>query len=231
MMDEVGNQWLGSSSDAAKVRQLLVAVLKHRLGVGGLPSVSPKDAQLQGEALIELMAKDDPVGLEALCRQLCGNRSRDHLTLVRAGFEDKGGQTWLDANGECRVLSRMRGDPLLHTALSLLFNEPSVHWVSRLHRTFNSQGRDGKATASLKASWKLEGGLTTETLTDLVTVCKDGELGRVNEILDLPPFNMSLGTLVLGVPDSETRKLLSLIVETALKDSTSNGTQAASPSP
>ena len=35
-------------------------------------------------------------------------------------------------------------------------------------------------------------------------------------LLDMPPFNMDLATMVLSVPDSETRKLLALIVETAM---------------
>ena len=86
----------------------------------------------------------------------------------------------------------------------------------------NSSAANLKAKAanppSLKAGkWQLEGVATTDALTHLVTVCKDTQLAEVAQLLDLPPFNMSFGTLLLGVPDSETRKLLSLITETATK--------------
>ena len=221
LFDEVGNRWLANTHGGEKVRALLLAVCRLRLGVGGLPSTAPKDAQLQGEALAELLVRDDPVGLEALCRQLCGNRSREHLALVREGFMARSKTQWLDNHGECRVLAPLRGEPLLHATLSLLFNEPPVHFVSRLYRSFSmGGGAHGavRSAQSLKATWQLDGSQTTEELTYLVTVCKDAELAAVNQLLDLAPFHMSLGTLVLSVPDAETRKLLAQITQTATQN-------------
>ena len=48
-----------------------------------------------------------------------------------------------------------------------------------------------------------------------MTGCKDGHLARVAETLDLAPYNQSLATLILAVPDAETRKLLAEIADTA----------------
>ena len=143
----------------------------------------------------------------------------EHLALVREGFAAKTKSPWLDRHGECRVLAPLRrGEPLLHSALSLLFNEPPVHFVSRLYRSFEAAqygGGGAQHATSLKTTWRLDGGQTTEELLYLVTVCRDGELAAVDKLLDLPPFNMSLATLNLSVPDIETRKLLDLIARTA----------------
>ena len=47
---------------------------------------------------------------------------------------------------------------------------------------------------------------------------------RVSELLDNAPYNMSLGTLVLSVVDTDIKKLISKIVDTALDP---DGAQAA----
>ena len=53
LFEEVGQRAFAGTHGADKVRALLLSVCRLRLGVGGLPAVSPKDAQLQGEALAE----------------------------------------------------------------------------------------------------------------------------------------------------------------------------------
>ena len=229
LVEELGTRWLNHTPGGEKVRALIVGMVKNRLGIGGMPSTAPKEAKLQGEALSELLNKDDPLGLEALCRQLCGNRTREHLELVRSGFEEaRSGNAWLDQNLQPRVLKNVRSEPLLHAALSLCFDDPPYYFVNYLYNTCSgtnpsasaSGGGGSKApmlqtTASLKTTWALEGKRCTEALVNLVTICKDRQLAAVGQLLQRSPFHMSLGTLVLSVTDSETRKLLSLIVDAA----------------
>jgi len=234
LVEELGTNWLSRTPGGDKVRNLLLGMVKNRLGIGGMPSTSPKEATPQGEALAELLKRDDPVGLEALCRQLCSNRTREHLDLVRAAFEAKMGAEWLDANLLPRVLKGMRGEPLLHAALSLCFNDTQYYFVNYLFNTCggNTSGSRShgklRSTGSLKATWQLEGKQCTEAMSHLVTLCKDRQLATVGQLLPLAPFSMSLGTLVLSVPDSETRKLLSLVVDTACRPSTTAAAAAAS---
>jgi len=228
LLEEIDSRWLLSHPSGELVRKLLVGVVKNRLGAGG---ASLGDAQLQGEALAEFLERDDPVGLEALCRQLCANRSRHYLALVREGYTKKAG-AWLNARGESTVLRRLRSatDDLLHQALTMLLNDPAVPWTHQLYTNLSQaavdsapqgaamqQGGSGPASLkSLMSTWQLDGGAVTDALTHLVTVCKDDQLARVSELLDLDPYNMSLGTLILSISDAETRRLLGMIVDTAL---------------
>ena len=236
------------------MRNLLVSMIKHRLasGVGastipGAPRMSiaqgardPADAQHLAESLGHFLDRDDRMGLDNLCRQLCANRSKEFLGEAREAFASKNG-SWLDVNGESRVLSRLKGDTLLHCALSVLFNEPAVHFVNRLYRelaTIQPQPSKEKSGAgrqrrpsSIKSTWQLDGGAATESLTHLVTVCRDAQLRRVAELLDLAPYNTSLGTIILSVPDSETRKLLAFIADTAVKRRGSGSVASLTPKP
>ena len=68
-------------------------------------------------------------------------------------------------------------------------------------------------------------------MTHLVTVCRDAQLRRVAELLDLAPYNTSLGTIILSVPDSETRKLLAFIADTAVKRRGAGSVASLTPKP
>ena len=65
----------------------------------------------------------------------------------------------------------------------------------------------GTRHISLKATWQLDGKQCTDAMSHLVTLCKGRHLALVDELLDLPSFSMSLGTLTLSVCDSEARSL------------------------
>ena len=86
------------------------------------------------------------------------------------------------------------------------------YFVNYLHLTCGGGhpvGRIATGTrhVSLKATWQLDGKQCTDAMSHLVTLCKGRHLALVDELLDLPSFSMSLGTLALSVCDSEARSL------------------------
>jgi len=219
LLEEVKeSSWLNFCLEADKVRELMVSVVKNRLGVGGIATTNQATAKKQGETLADYYERDDPLGLFNLCRTVCGNHTREHLEHVRNGFVARSGEKWHDQRCQPKVLKNIRGNAVvnhMHAALSLCFDEPQYYFANFLYNECNTQASSPAVVNTASGTWSTTAKTVTEALSHLVTLCKDNQLAAVNKLLSEPPFDRSLGDLVLQVTDSDTRNLLSNVTDHA----------------